>query len=72
MLPTLDAILRGIIVAAFAAAGIVAATHWAVRARRLQPFGRWPRLVRRASDPVVVPLERRIIRFGGNPQDAPF
>lgn len=72
MLPALDIILRGIIVTAFAAAGIVAATHWAVRARRLEPFGRWPRLVRRASDPVIVPLERRVVRFGGNPQDAPF
>jgi YggT family protein len=72
VLPTLDVILRSIIVVAFAAAGVVAATHWAVRARRLEPFGRWPRLVRRASDRVVVPLERRVIRFGGNPQDAPF
>ena len=72
MLPTADLILRGIIVAAFAAAGLVAATHWAVRSRRLQPFGRWPRLVRRASDPVLVPVERRIVRYGANPQDAPF
>lgn len=51
---------------------MVAATHWAVRARRLEPFGRWPRLVRRASDPVLVPVERRIVRYGANPQDAPF
>ena len=72
MLPTADLILRTLIVVAFAGAGIVAATHWAVRSQRLQPFGRWPRLVRRASDPVLVPVERRVIRFGGNPQDAPF
>lgn len=72
MLPTIDLVLRGIILAAFAAAGIVAATHWAVRARRLQPFGGWPRLVRRASDPVLVPVERRIVRYGANPQDAPY
>ena len=72
MLPTADLILRVLIVVAFAGAGIVAATHWAVRSQRLQPFGAFPRLVRRASDPVLVPVERRVIRFGGNPQDAPF
>lgn len=72
MLPTIDLILRGVIVTAFAAAGLVALTHWAVRARRLQPFGGWPRLVRRASDPVLVPVERRIVRYGANPQDAPY
>ncbi len=72
MLPTIDLVLRGVILAAFAAAGVVALTHWAVRARRLQPFGGWPRLVRRASDPVLVPVERRIVRYGANPQDAPY
>ena len=72
MLPTVDLVLRGVIVAAFAGAGLVALTHWAVRARRLQPFAGWPRLVRRASDPVLVPVERRIVRYGANPQDAPY
>ena len=28
--------------------------------------------MRRASDPVLLPLERRIVRAGGNPQDAPL
>jgi len=50
----------------------VAGTHWAVRTRRLNAFGAWPRLVRRASDPALRPLERRVARLGGNPQDAPF
>jgi YggT family protein len=72
VLPTVDLVLRGVILVAFAAAGAVALTHWAVRARRLQPFGGWPRLVRRASDPVLVPVERRIVRYGANPQDAPY
>ncbi|HEU5049344.1 MAG TPA: YggT family protein [Gemmatimonadales bacterium] len=72
MLPAIDLVLRSIIVAAFGLAAVVAATHWAVRSRKLEPFGRWPRLVRRASDPVLLPLERRVVRLGGNPQDAPF
>jgi YggT family protein len=50
----------------------VALTHWAVRSRRITPFGGWPRFVRRASDPVLQPLERRVVRSGGNPQDAPL
>jgi YggT family protein len=28
--------------------------------------------MRRASDPVLLPLERRVIRAGGSPQDAPL
>jgi len=72
VLETVDLVLRGLIVAAFGLASVVAVTHWAVRSQRLQPFGRWPRLVRRASDPALVPVERRILRSGGNPQDAPF
>jgi YggT family protein len=73
MLPSaLDTLARGIVVAALLYASIVALTHWAVRRRKIGPFGPWPRLVRRVSDPVVLPLERRVIRFGGNPQDAPL
>ena len=59
-------------VVALAFASVVALTHWAVRRRRIGPFGVWPRLVRRVSDPVLLPLERRVIRFGGSPQDAPL
>jgi YggT family protein len=73
MLPSaIDTLARGIVVAALLYASIVALTHWAVRRRKIGPFGPWPRLVRRVSDPVVLPLERRVIRFGGNPQDAPL
>jgi YggT family protein len=63
---------RGLIVAALAYAAVVAGTHWAVRSRRIGPFGAWPRLVRRASDPVLLPIERRVMRAGGSPQDAPI
>lgn len=71
-LPTLDLIARAIVVAALVYASIVALTHWAVRQRKIGPFGFWPRLVRRASDPVLLPLERRVMRAGGSPQDAPL
>jgi len=69
---TIDLAARLLVVAAFAYASMVALTHWAVRSRRITPFGAWPRFIRRASDPVLPPLERRILRAGGSPQDAPF
>ncbi len=57
---------------AFFLALLVALTHWAVRAKHLGAFGAWPRFVRGWSDPLLQPLERRIVRSGGNPQDAAF
>ena len=51
---------------------LVALTHWAVRAGKLQPFGAWPRFVRGWSDGLLRPLEQRIVKSGGNPQDASF
>lgn len=67
----LDAIARWSVVVAFVYAAVVACTHWALRARRLSPFGPWPRFVRRVSEPILLPLERRIVRAGGTPSDAP-
>ncbi|MGH7512151.1 MAG: YggT family protein [Gemmatimonadales bacterium] len=63
---------RVVVIIALAYASAIALTHWAVRSRRLTPFGAWPRFMRRASDPVLLPLERRIVRSGGSPQDAPL
>jgi len=57
---------------AFLLALLVAFTHWAVRAKHLGAFGAWPRFVRGWSDPLLRPIERRIVRSGGNPQDAAF
>jgi YggT family protein len=67
---TIDFVTRVIVVGALAYATAVFATAWAVRNKRIQPFGAWPRMVRRASDPIMRPLERRVVRMGGNPQDA--
>lgn len=66
------AVLRVAVGSAFIAAVLVAVTHWAVRTGKIAPFGSWASLVRRLSDPVVQPLEKRVIRMGGNPQDAPI
>jgi YggT family protein len=69
---TLDLVARTAVVVALVYASAIGLTHWAVRSRRITPFGAWPRFMRRASDPVLLPLERRIVRSGGSPQDAPL
>ena len=51
-------------------AGVVAVTHWAVRRRHLPPMSAWSKGVRRASDPLLRPIERKLASSGGNPQDA--
>jgi YggT family protein len=68
----LYAAVRSVVLLALIYAAAVALTHWAVRARRIDPFGRWARLIRQVSDPVVVPLERMVIRAGASPQNAPY
>jgi YggT family protein len=71
-LTVLYTFVRTIVILALAYASLVALTHWAVRSRRISPFGAWPRFMRRLSDPVLHPMERRVISAGGNPQSAPL
>jgi YggT family protein len=72
VIATLFAVLRIVVFAAAAASAVVAITNWAVIRGHLQPFGAWPRFVRGASDPVLRPIERRLLGAGGNPQSAPW
>ena len=53
-------------------AAVVGLTHWAVKAKKLSPFGGFARAIRKVSDPIIKPLERRIVRSGGNPVNAPW
>jgi len=53
-------------------AGVVAAVDWAVRTRRINPFGATARFFRRTVDPLMVPIERRVVRAGGRPSSAPL
>lgn len=72
VLYALDYATRALVILALSYASIVAVTFWAVRTRRINPFGAWPRFTRRISEPILLPLERRVIRAGGSPQDASF
>jgi YggT family protein len=72
ILHQVDVGLRIVAMVAFGAALGVLATQWAVRRKLLQPFGWWPRAVRRWSVRALRPIERRLAGAGQNPQDAPL
>lgn len=54
------------------AVALVALVDWLVRTRRLKPFGPVPRFFRRFVDPLLAPLERRLVRSGRQPSAAPW
>ena len=51
---------------------VVAAVDWAVRTRRINPFSPIARFFRRAIDPLLAPVEARVVRAGGLPTQAPW
>ncbi|HET8762733.1 MAG TPA: YggT family protein [Gemmatimonadales bacterium] len=72
MLATIYLGLRILVAVAFLFTLVVATTHWMVQRQKLAAFGWWPRTIRRVSDPLLQPIERRLLRSGGNPQNAPL
>jgi YggT family protein len=54
-----------VVIAAVAALG-----SWLVRTRRVSPFGGLGRGLRSFTDPILRPVERRLVRMGGNPVHA--
>lgn len=52
--------------------GIVCVVDWAVRTRRISPFNRLARFFRSTVDPFLAPVERRVVRAGGQPSAAPL
>ena len=51
---------------------IVCLIDWAVRTRRVSPFNSVARFFRSTVDPLLVPVERRVVRAGGQPSSAPL
>lgn len=75
LIEALDAVLVIARPVVFGAVGIVAALcvmDWAVRTRRVNAFGGLARFTRRTVDPLIAPVERRIVRAGGTPASAPW
>src|SRR5437879_13199933 len=69
-MPEIQVALRYLVFAAFAASVLTALASWLVRTRRISPFGALGRTLRAASDPLIRPIEARLVRAGGNPVHA--
>jgi len=54
----------------FALSALVAFGSWLVRTRRISPFTAFGRSLRSITDAIVRPVERRLVRWGGNPVNA--
>src|SRR5687767_9716518 len=65
-------VVRYVIFGVGVAAALIALVDWLVRTRRLAPFGATARFFRRVIDPLMLPVERRVIRAGGQPAAAPW
>src|SRR5688500_7000213 len=65
-------VARVVFLALAAAATAVCVVDWAVRTRRISPFSGIARFFRSSIDPFLAPIERRIVRSGGIPSNAPW
>lgn len=72
MIADLLRILRATVFGAAVLATLAALGAEAVRTRRISPFGRPARTIRRLTDPLLVPIERRLLRARMNPRHAPW
>ena len=75
MLAYYDLFLRGlrlVFVVAAAAMALVCLLDWLVRTRRISPFSAPARFARRTIDPLLAPIERRVLRSGGLPTHVPW
>ena len=68
----LTAFLRGAFLVGGVVLGAVAAADWAVRTRRLNPFGGVAPFLRARVDPQLAGIERRVLRAGGRPTATPL
>ncbi len=71
----LDSVLRILQPTLFVAAvalGLVCTVDWLVRTRKIGPFSPVARFFRTTVDPLMLPVERRIVKAGGIPSHAPW
>lgn len=53
-------------------AGAICVIDWAIRTRKIAPFSPVARFFRNTIDPLLSPIESRIVRLGGQPASAPL
>jgi len=65
-------LLRVVLLSAALVMAVIAVIDWMVRTRRIGPFSPVARFFRQRIDPLLEPVERRVIRAGGLPANAPW
>jgi YggT family protein len=65
-------VLRTVLLVIALVFGAVCVLDWAVRTRKISPFNAIARFCRSTVDPLIVPIERRVVRAGGTPAAAPL
>ena len=69
-MPDAHAALRYLVFGVVALSALLALCSWLVRTRRISPSGALGRGLRAVTDPFMRPVERRLVRMGGNPTHA--
>ena len=64
--------LRLVFLATALVLSAVCVLDWMVRTRRINPFSGVARFMRKSVDPLIAPVERRVVRAGGLPASAPL
>jgi len=64
------AILRTALLSIAVVFGAICVLDWAVRTRKISPFNAIARFCRSTVDPIIAPIERRVVRAGGSPASA--
>ena len=71
-LGALTSMFRSVLFAVAVLLALVCILDWAVRTRRISPFNSVARFFRSSVDPLIKPVERRVVRAGGQPSSAPL
>src|SRR6185295_16545960 len=66
------AILRTVLLSIAVVFAAICVLDWAVRTRKISPFNAVARFCRSTVDPIIAPIERRVVRAGGTPAAAPL
>lgn len=69
-MPDALTVARYSVIALFGVSTLAALGSWLVRTRRISPFSSFGRTLRAMTDPIVRPVEKRLVRMGGNPVNA--
>ena len=64
------AILRTALLSIAVVFSVICVLDWAVRTRKISPFNAVARFCRSTVDPIIAPIERRVVRAGGSPASA--